>query len=50
MNISLKGKNILKKLANDENMINYNNLFLEQVILILLVITILRDSIHCMTY
>ena len=27
MNISFKGENILKKLANDERIINYNNLF-----------------------
>ena len=29
MNFTIKGKNILKKAATDEKMINYNNLFLK---------------------
>ena len=33
INFTEKGEDILKKLATDERMINYNNLFLEQVIL-----------------
>ena len=33
INFTEKGEDILKKVATDERMINYNNLFLEQVIL-----------------
>ena len=37
MNIGSKGEDILKRLAKDERMINYNNLFLDQVVLLLII-------------
>ena len=37
MNITAKGNDILKKLANDERMITTKNFFLKQVILLLII-------------
>ena len=48
MNITAKGENILKKLANDERMINYNFFFLNQVTLPLIIMIFIKDLVHCM--
>ena len=38
INFTNKGENILKKVATDERMINYDNLFFKQVILVLIIL------------
>ena len=50
MNFTGNGESILKKLARDERMVNYNNLLFETGDSSIKNFDFLKDLVHCMIY
>ena len=50
MNFSNAARNILKKVASDERMINYQSLIFKTGDLIINNFDFLKDLVHCMVY
>ena len=50
MNFTGNGESILKKLARDERMVNYNNLLFEIGDCSIKNFDFLKDLVHCMIY
>ena len=49
-NFTEKGKDTIKKLAKDERMLNYNNLFFKTCSSIIKNFDFFRKMLHCMIY